>query len=451
MRIIDKIFGTPRIVTDLQNQVKALQRTSMGMTLNASTSIFPNYQVLENIDTYLTIDDIYSIISFLSETAARVTMYGYEIIDNNSMKSYKKFGQDTIQGKYYRRKAMYDLPENDKFVEFLDSISYEQKIQFYSILYITGELFLYKEVLEFGPNAGKINLHCLNNQNVTVVISEDFPQRIIGYKYFDVGFEGVFIPEEVIHVKYFNPSFVNGSQWRGFSPLQALSKRLTRINASMDATVAQVQNGGVPGIVYEKSDYAVETLGQRKNDFASYLKGSSNKGAPYFAAGEMGYIELGLSLADMNIVDLQGIDFTKLCNAYKLPEVLLNNHKASTDNNVSWAEKRLYTNSILPNIHLLKDAIMSSILPMYNDNVKRTIEIDLSDIPALQADMKLQADALNAMWWITPNEKRDIQQFEELDNPVMNQIVIDSGKMLLNDLDTGIVDVTMPEEVVDLS
>jgi hypothetical protein len=55
------------------------------------------------------------------------------------------------------------------------------------------------------------------------------------------------------------------------------------------------------------------------------------------------------------------------------------------------------------------------------------------------------------MWWITPNEKRDIQQFEELDNPVMNQIVIDSGKMLLNDLDTGIVDVTMPEEVVDLS
>jgi len=446
MRIIDKLFGTPKIVKDLQSQVKALQRTSMGMTINASTSIFPNYQILEEIDSYLTIDDIYSIISFLAETAARVSLYAYEIVDEPAMKSYKKFGQTTLQGRYYQRKAMYELADNDKFVQFMDSISYEQKVQFYSILYITGELFIYKDVVELGPNAGKVNLHTLNNQNVTIIISEDFPQRILGYKYFDVGFDGAFTPDEIIHVKYFNPSFTNGNQWRGYSPLQALSKRLTRMNASMDASVAQVQNGGVPGIVYEKSDYAIETLGQRKNDFANYLKNSSNKGAPYFAAGEMGYIELGLSLSDMNVVDLQAIDFTKLCNAYKLPEVLLNNHKASTDNNVSWAEKRLYTNSILPNIHLLKDAIMKSILPMYNDNIKRTIEIDLSDIPSLQEDMKAQASALNEMWWITPNEKRDMQQFEELDDPIMNQIVIDSSKMLLRDLDGNIPDVTMPEE-----
>ena len=80
------------------------------------------------------------------------------------------------------------------------------------------------------------------------------------------------------------------------------------------------------------------------------------------------------------------------------------------------------------------------------DNVKRTIEIDISEIPALQDDMKAQADALNAMWWITPNEKREIQQFEEIDNPLMNQIIIDGGKQLLVDLNGGVEDMPVYEE-----
>ena len=304
---------------------------------------------------------------------------------------------------------------------------------------------MYKEILELGPNAGKVILHPMKGQNVVVVVSDTFPQRVIGYEYFDQGFNGRLTLDEVIHVKYYNPTIMNGQEWRGLSPLQVLSKRVTRLNAAMDASVAQMQNGGVPGIVYEKNDFAVETLGQRKNDFASYLRNSSNKGAPYFAAGEMGYIPLGLSLADLDVSELSGIDFTKLCNAYKFPEVLLNNQDSSTFNNVSTAEKLLYTNSILPNIHMFRDAIVNGILPMYTDGVKRTIEIDISGIPALQEDMKTQADALSAMWWVTPNEKRDIMGFEEIMDPLMDSIIIDSGKQLLSDLG-AVSDVTLPLE-----
>jgi hypothetical protein len=47
------------------------------------------------------------------------------------------------------------------------------------------------------------------------------------------------------------------------------------------------------------------------------------------------------------------------------------------------------------------------------------------------------------MWWITPNEKRDMQDFEELDDPNMDRIIIDSGKMLLDDL-SPVPDVTLP-------
>lgn len=448
MGIIDRLFGQTKTIKKLETQVKALQRSYLGMQINATTAIYPSWQVVENIDQYCTIDDVYSIISYLSETAARIPMYGYQIVDDSMMKRYKAHGQQSIQGKHYRLKAMQDLPDNDPFVEFIDTISYEDKIKYFTILYVTGELFLYKEVIELGPNAGKVYLHALNNQNVQVIVSDTFPQRVIGYRYFDIGFDGTLSTDEIIHIKYYNPTITNGLQFRGLSPLQVLTKRITRLNAGMDASVGQIQNGGIPGIVYEKNEFAIETLGERKNDFAKYLHNSSNKGAPYFAGGEMGYIPLGLPLADMDVVELQKIDFTKLCNAYKFPEVLLNNTDASTYDNMNTALKMLYTNSILPNIYLFRDALLNGVLtlPKFMDGVKRTIEIDISEIPALQDDMKAQADALNAMWWITPNEKREIQQFEEIDNPLMNQIIIDGGKQLLIDLNGGVDDMPVYEE-----
>jgi hypothetical protein len=85
-----------------------------------------------------------------------------------------------------------------------------------AILYITGELFLYKEIIELGPNAGKVILHPMKGQNVVVVVSDTFPQRVIGYEYFDQGFNGRLTLDEVIHVKYYNPTIMNGQEWRGF-------------------------------------------------------------------------------------------------------------------------------------------------------------------------------------------------------------------------------------------
>ena len=446
MGMIDRLFGKTKTVENLQQQVKALQRTNISNVISVSTSIYPSWQNIENIETYITVDDVYSIVSYLAQTAARIPMYGYEVVDDSAMKSMKKYSKTSLLGRHYQSKAMQDLPEQDNFNEFLRSLTYEDLVMYYTILYISGELFLYKEVIELGPNAGKVILHPMNGQNVIVKVSDYFPQRVIGYEYFDTGFSGSLSTEDVIHIKYFNPTIMNGQQWRGLSPLQVLTKRLTRWNASLDASVAQMQNGGVPGIVYEKSDFAIETLGQRKNDFANYLRNSSNKGAPYFAAGEMGYLALGLSLADMDVSTLAGIDFTKLCNAYKFPEILLNNQDSSTYNNVASAEKMLYTNSILPNIYLFRDALVKGVIPNYSiDGVRRTIEIDLSEITSLQEDMKVQADALNSMWWTTPNEKRDMMGFEELEDSLMNQIIVDSGKILLTDLG-AVADVTMPGE-----
>ena len=115
-------------------------RQTLGLTINASTAVYPSYQVIESVQQYTQIDDIYAVISYLADTAARVNIEGYQIVDDPMMKSYKKHGQQTIKGKYFKTKALRDLEEDDKFVKFLNNISYADRIKYYTILYITANL-----------------------------------------------------------------------------------------------------------------------------------------------------------------------------------------------------------------------------------------------------------------------------------------------------------------------
>lgn len=160
MGIIDRLFGATKKVDALEKQVKALQGQNLGMIINATTSIYPTWQTLENITAYTTIDDVYSVISFIADTAARVPMYGYEVVDDSSLKAMRKSGSESIQGKYFRRKALVDLQENDKFNQFMKSISYAEKVRWYSLLYMNGELFIYKEVVELGRTEARFTCMC---------------------------------------------------------------------------------------------------------------------------------------------------------------------------------------------------------------------------------------------------------------------------------------------------
>ena len=430
MRIIDNLLSKTSLYKNLQSQIKQLQTLGSAIPLNYGSASYSPWTSIKERLAYQTMDDIYSVVSFISETAATIPFYGYEVKDDKSLKRYKQKPLNDIRTKYYMVKALEDLPEQDKLAKFLEQITYDWLVSHYSARFTRGEVFYYLYKEDIGINAGNITAHQLKAENVTIVVSEEFPRRILKYKYYEENvFDGYFEPEEIMHVKIDNPE----DKWRGLSPLKVLAKRITRLEAGMDASVAQLQNGGVPGVMFMK-DADLPQLGKLQDDLAKFLAASENKGAPYYAAGDIGYIPWGLPLADLEVSELNGVDFTKICNVYKVPEQLMNNQKASTDNNMQWAEKRLYTNSILPSIYSLRDAIIKSVLPLLGDGKKRTVECDISGVNALQEDMQKQAQALTLMYWVSPSEKREIQGFDRSEDPMMDEYIIPSGMMLLSDL-----------------
>lgn len=443
------IFGT-RKIQKLESQIKALQsRNIVAAEINRNIAIYPDWKISENARRYVSTDDIYSIVGFLARTAAMVPLYAYEIKDDKAAKKLKDIQQPhkiPLQTKALQLKAYQDLTESDPLYSLLENPSENfSKFEFFEAVYTHlfggGEVFVYKQRPDTGVNTGKpVNMILLHPDHVILKISETLPRRVVAYDYRINGqviYENIPV-EDIIHVKYYNPKITfYGDELRGLSPIHVLSKRLTQLDSNTDVQTAQMQNGGVETIVYDETSIADEgtktVIDSRKDNFYRFLKNPSNAGAPFFASGKMGSIQLGSTLADLKVIESAQVTFKKFCNAYGVSDVLFNNDTASAYNNVEQQIKRAYTNSILPNIFRVRDALIKGLTPEFSDK-KRTIREDISEVSELQPNSKDMAEWLNIAWWIKGNEKREMMRFEKDDDPLMNQYLIPAGLQTLDEL-----------------
>ena len=397
----------------LQLEIKALQSNSLANAFRHFTSqIFPHYAVIKELDTYQTIDDIYAVVKKLATASALIPFYAYD------------------------KKADTDLPDTDKLYTFLETLSFEEKEKLYTFLYLQGEVFAYKNIIEEGVNKGASKLTLLNPAKVTVALTNEFPIEIAGYRYDDPqsGITKEFSVDEIMFIPLPNPSASKDEEWRGLSPIKVLAQRLTRVQSCMDVTVAQLQNGGVPGIVFPKTPgTSVETASRRQDNLGRFIRNAANKGAPYSSADELGYIAIGTALADLEVAALANIDFDKICNAYGVSSVLFNNKSASTESNVQEMVKEMYTNTIIPNVYRVEGALNKYVVP--DIQTKGIIKCDVSEIEALKEDQTKLVTALKDAWWLTGNEKRERMEYDQ-DTAIeeMDRYLVPSGVMLIEDL-----------------
>lgn len=409
--------------TQLITAVKSLQTLNNANAIsNIRAMIFPNWQSVREIDAYIIFDDVYSVVSRLATSSAQVKLCCYNENTNE------------------------ELPPSDPMRQYIKTLTMEEKEIMYTWLYLTGEVFMYKDRVKFGPEKTKLKTPFMHPAFMTIILSDVFPNPIIGYRYQDTQTTFTLSAEEVIYAKLFNPTTRYNERHRGMSPIKALAQRLTRLQANMSASVSQMQNGGVPSIVYDKTpgidqhmgsggaaaNNEVTIMGQHKDNFSRFLRNSDNKGAPYFAAGEMGVLQLGLSLVEMDALIMGDVDFDKICNAYSISSVLFNNKKASTESNVKEMRKDMYTNAVIPNVLRMCHAITKGTVDVFGPN--KCCKPDISDIPELQTNMKEKADGWAALPAIVINEMRVSMGEDELSDPVADQLIIKTGYQLADDL-----------------
>ncbi len=410
------LFGI-KAAKKLDIVLKAMQTSNVSDMINRfATKIFANYSVIKEMDAYQTMDQIYCVVRKLATCSALIPFYGYD-----------KKGED--------------LPDSDNLVTFLSTLDFEEKEKLYTYLYLNGEVFALKNRTELGSNQGMVSsLTYLHPSRVTLSISNDFPRQVLGYNYFEVE-TGNNIPidlDDMIFIKSFNPSSNTMEEFRGLSPVKVLARTITRIRAGEDVTVAQLQNGGGKDIVYDKTPGTDTTiLGKQRDSYSRFARNKDNSGAPYFAAGEMGVINLGSTLTDMEVTALAGIDFDRICNAFGISSILFNEKSAATESNVENMLAEAYTNTMIPAVNKVEGALNKGL--MLNTDTpeiktKGNIKCDTSDIKALQEDQAEQTTALAAAWWLTPNEKRAAQMYDKSTDELMDKILIPSNLVPIEDL-----------------
>lgn len=392
-----------------QTQTPITMPTSFGVPGMRREAVYPDWQQVMNGKRYATVDDIYSIIRYLATTAARIKSYAYR---NDEPEE--------------RITALLQNPS-----QFLSRFEFYEAVNTY--LLQDGEVFIIKDPVTKG-----YTFNVMAPIETVVMTSSYVP---VGYQHIRNGqVVRNFELDEVIHIKYFNS---DPKSVRGLSPLRVLHERIVQASSIDNQLTAQMQNGGVNTLVFDKFAYdnGTEVMNARKDSFYRFIKNAENKGAPYFAAGDMQAVHIGSSLSEMQILEALGVPFKKMCNAFGTSDILFNSDSASTESNVQEMTKRTYTNTILPNINRINDGISRS-LDLAGQGI--SIKEDLSEIPELQEDMAMLVNALNTAWWLTPNQRLEAMNYDRRDNPIFDEPFIPGGLSPLSDLemnpDTNLTD-----------
>ncbi len=229
--------------------------------------------------------------------------------------------------------------------------------------------------------------------------------RAKGYRLYMGAGIGYPIPkEEIVHVTKFNPMWnASGQQLYGMSPLQAANKKVTRINESLTASVANLQNGGPAGVLSldyiegMDQDIAQEQVTKLRQTIVEY-SGSKNTNRVGVGGYPVKWTPIGLDSVDLNILEGEKHDLRSICNVYNVPSTLLNDPDAKNENNQISAEKALTVRAAIPELIALRDGINIQMQSVWGWK-GIFLDFDLDCYPELQEDKLTQAEFLDISYF----------------------------------------------------
>lgn len=416
-------------------------------------------------------DVIYSIINLITDKVKVAPWAMYKIEDEGMYKELNVLkNKKSLTAKEYGRllslqdKAIKPVTDPGigplaKWVELLKYPNPEDTFQelvgnstAYKLL--TGNKYLKGTPLAGGANKGvPDSILLLPSQWVSIFATFAFPAEVTGYSIPVWGLN--FRPDEVAHEKMFNPNWqINGDQLYGMSPLRAALLRLKKNNSLTAAEAATFQNEGIKGIVYMKNqvgqvdgDMVLPEVRKIKETLIGEWSGPQNRGRIGLSGYELGYIPVGMTGEEMEIIESSYLDLRYFCNIYGVPSQLLNDPLARTYNTQKEVEKQLTSRCAVPRLNEMKNTINRKGAQGWNIPKGYVADYDISCYPELQADVKETAEWTSKLIAVSPNEQRELCGLAALPEPEMSEPWVTSmGRQPLKDFQQSQVDQALIDE-----
>lgn len=402
---------------------------------------------------------VYTIVSTAARKFGYIPRYAYRITDESADRQYKSLLKlDPKQKKKIERlqkKAYDETLVSDDFDKLLKQPNQGQgQDAFFELAYVyymvMGETYIWlnrglsAEEMEVMDDAEidaikPLEMYVLPAHYLRVIPDPNSIWLVGGY---ELAIDGLVVPirkNDVIRWVKPNPNtgIYYKYQLRGLSPIQPGNKLLTQDDSGMDAAVAMQQNDGAKGVLFNSSlnNLNAEQESQMRSVISRKINNRDLKGSIAALQGEWGYLDMGKSSTDMQLLEGQEKVFIRICNLFGVPAELFITQ--NTYDNKDQARRDLITSLILPDACKFRDEMNRVLLPIfYPDPVTRkrmTHDVDVTDLPELQEDMSAKVVSLQQAYWLSPNQKLQAMGEEMSSDPLMDKIWIPNNLVLMED------------------
>jgi hypothetical protein len=165
------------------------------------------------------------------------------------------------------------------------------------------------------------------------------------------------------------------------------------------------------------------------------LASKGKQGSGIVLKDKFAAIKLGVSIADLNILESTREGRRILCNVYQFSAALFNDPAGSTYNNVTSARKAAWTDALIPfNDKFSNDLTQFIITPV--EEYKKAgffYDMDYSGIEELQEGIKEKVDWMIKAHW-SANQILEATGKDRIKDPQMDEPIFGRNEIPLNEL-----------------
>lgn len=290
-------------------------------------------------------------------------------------------------------------------------------------LLITGNVYLVGNTqfnstliqeLDILPSSA-INIY---NRNLNFFMPE------LQYQFSFGGTVRTYTQNELKHIKFYNPNLQTFDY--GLSPVQVAAYVVKVGNERWIADASILSNKGASGLISDGSAVPMtpDEADRLSNELRKRIGGAHNFGRIIPTNKDLKYIQIGMSPADMQLLEKGIVNTRTLCNVFGLDAKLFNDTAASTYNNSLEAQKNMYTNCIIPLSDKMAEAYTQYLCTNHFPGQTVRMRQDFSGVECLQ-ESKTQLADMKMKGILTANEVRvEMGKPPITDDPNADKLII---------------------------
>lgn len=446
------------------NFIKKLAGRLLGNTLQfafrTGAWLWPD----DNKDTYIDrgykdIPNLYAIISLIIQKSSIVPFETYRVKNKSKYAKYKAAIESAQTPKDYARAIVLKSQALDRIegsgIEelLLKPNDYQTTEQLFEQLdgykLLTGNSYLWAWTPGVGRDAAKpIQLHVPPSTMVTVItgsIAE--PVRAYKLEYLADPIEN----SDMCHFKTWNPLASHNNiedGIYGMSPLVSCRRLMQKYRDADISQGAMFKNMAPAGLLTgEKEANISEPQATAIKDRFKQLYGGVDKaGEIIVTSANMKWTQIGFSPVDLNTIEAKEEMLGELCNVYHMPIGMFTKVN-STENNMKESRKMMITDAVIPLVESRKGQLNRWLAPKFGDDI--VLEFDYTVFGEISEELELLVKTAKEMYWINPNEKRALTNYDKSPDPNMEKYYFPSNLVTLDSLNTEQIDFD-PDPLIDL-